>query len=502
MEINKNKALQFFGLLALTNLSAIFASPTVCHADAINPLINLFTPDTAVPASILTIFIILIEAILLRKWIKPVSFRISLWRSVIINFASSAAGSIVVLLFFRDKLFWGMSGLFVPMFILTLITETPLLKVLYRSDGLSWLRTAKISFGINLISYLFVFISQFGLIFAYFGYASVADKQTIKKWTDISLLNKESGYIYTTEYMSSDKYSRNIIKRYDVEAKKWEIIDPGTERGIDPLVWDMRNGILACIVETEDWKNRPLSIFNTSSYTQIIQMKGRFQDVRISPDLKKIAALEYVREAVAPKDKESYFMLGSACRLKIYDISSGKLLYEAPHWALTEGLSWDKDSKTVFYASLRNDKLFENNTDNLPPQSYSRGYAKQGQFPIDVFAFDLGTNSVKNIAEGSDPIIISSTNEITFLREKGMYKSELWRFDLKTGKSSLVLKEINGYHHAVSPSGKRFLIHVPHKQPLGDSNFLTVTDPSDISRRFILQPSSRYDFRWVPKTNE
>jgi hypothetical protein len=300
----------------------------------------------------------------------------------------------------------------------------------------------------------------------------------------------------------SGKYSRNVIKRYDVEARKWDIIDPGSERGIDPLVWDVRNNILVCIINTEDWENRPLSILNIPSYTRITQIKGNFQNVRISPDLKKVAALDYVREAAAPKDKESYFMLGSACRLRVYDIKSGKLLYEAPRWALEEGLSWDKDSTTVFFASLRDEHLFDNNGNNLPPHGYGRSYAKKGQFPIDLFSFNLANNSVKDIAEGRDPRIIASTDEITFLREKGMYKNELWRLDLKTGTSALVLEEMKGYHHAVSPSGKRFLIPVPHKQPLGDSNFLTVTDLADINRRFIIQPSSRYDFRWVPKTNE
>lgn len=481
---------------------AILASPGICHADAINPLINIFTPETAVSSSVLTVFIILIEAILLRKWIKSVSFSVNLWRSAIINFASSAAGSVVVLLFFRDKLFWGMSSLFIPMFILTIITETPLLKVLYRRESLNWLRSIKISFGINLVSYVLVFVFQFSLIFAYFGYAGYADKQTIKKWNDISLLDNEAGYIYTIDYDSTGKYSKNIIKMYDLETKRWTTIDPRGERGIDPIVWDMRNGVLACIIQTEDWENRPLSIFNPSSSTPIVQLNGKFSEIRIAPDLKKIAALEYIKEAVAPKDKQSYFMLGSACRLKIYAINSGKLLYEAPHWALTEGLCWDKDSKTVFFTSLRNEKLFENSSDNLPSHSYGRGYAKQGQFPIDIFAFDLGSNSVRAITEGRDPRIISTSNELTFLREKGMYENELWRVDLRTGKSSLVLGEVRGYHHEVSPSGAKYLIPVPHKQPLGDSSFLTVTNPIDVNRRFILQASTHYDFRWIPKTNE
>ena len=170
-KMKKYKALQFFIMVELTNLLVMFFFPDICRADAINPLINLFTPDTAIPALIITAVIIFIEALLLRWWIKPVSFRVSLWRSAIINFASSAAGSVVMLLFFKDELSWGRASLVVPMFVLTLITETPLLKVLYRAQGLSWFRSARISLGINLVSYLFIFISQIILILAYFYYS-------------------------------------------------------------------------------------------------------------------------------------------------------------------------------------------------------------------------------------------------------------------------------------------------------------------------------------------
>jgi hypothetical protein len=204
--------------------------PHESQADAINPIFNLFTPDTVVPASILTVLIILIEALLLWKWAKPISFRLSLWRATIINIISSAAGSIAAWLFFQEQMIWGMMGLYIPMFFLTLATETPALKYLFRQNGFDWKRTIKISFGLDLISYLFVFIAQFGLIFAYLGYADFADKQTIKKWNNLSLLEGETGYIYTVKYAPAENFTKYIFNRYDVENKKWEIVDPGFEK--------------------------------------------------------------------------------------------------------------------------------------------------------------------------------------------------------------------------------------------------------------------------------
>jgi hypothetical protein len=503
-----NKTLRPYSLFVLAIFLLIFIFPNICHADAISPIINVFTPDTAIPASILTVLIILIEALLLWKWIKPVSFRLSLWRSAIINVASSAAGSVVVLVFFRDKLEWGMSGLIILMFfILTLAIETPLLKILYRNlgDSLSWVRTAKISFGINLISYLFVLIFPFILLFAYSIYGSIADSMHIKKWTDISLLNNESGYIYTLDHNDSGKNMKYVLEQYDVEKRTWKRIEPasGWEKGIRSSAWDVRGNIIACIIEPEDWTSPQLSILNTASYTPIFKINGNFKEIRISPDMKKLAAIEHVREAIAPKDKESYFSIGSACKLRIYDINSGKLIYEAPRWALNEGLSWGKDSTTVFFTSFRDEHLFDNNRNNFPQtHSYGRGYAKEGQFPIDIFVFDLATNPTKTISKGMDPRIVSSTGDITFVRERGMYDREIWKFDFNTGKPSQLIGDVKSNYHAVSPSGRKFLIQIPHHHVFGEDSFLTVIDTDKASkRRFILRSSSHYDFRWVPKTN-
>jgi Tol biopolymer transport system component len=223
-------------------------------------------------------------------------------------------------------------------------------------------------------------------------------------------------------------------------------------------------------------------------------------EVRIAPDLKKVALLERVREAVAPRDKESHFRLGTVCRLSVYDVNTGCRLYEAPDLALNEGLCWTNDSKAVLFSSLRDKNLAVRTVDGLPPLSYGREDAKRGQFPIDLLLFDLATNSVKTITEGVNPNIVPSTGEITFLREKGGHGHELWRFDPKTGKTTLLVGNVRSYRHAVSPSGRRLLVQIPQKQPLQNGSFLTVIEVGGTSRKLVLQPSQSFglDFRWVP----
>jgi hypothetical protein len=73
------------------------------------------------------------------------------------------------------------------------------------------------------------------------------------------------------------------------------------------------------MIETEDWKNRSLSVFRLPTLNPTYKIEGNFTDVRVSPDKKKFAALVRVKEAVAPKDSKSHYMLGEACRLKVYN---------------------------------------------------------------------------------------------------------------------------------------------------------------------------------------
>ncbi len=472
--------------------------PFESRADAINPIFNLFTPDTVVPASILTTLIIFVEGLLLWKWVKPISLRLNLRRATITNIISSGAGSIAAWLFFQKQMIWGMMGLYVPMFFLTLATETPVLKYLYRQNDFDWKRSIKVSFGINLISYLFVFFAQFGLIITYLGYADFADKQTVKKWNDLSLLEGESGYIYTIKYVPTKDFTKYVFNRYDVNNKKWEIIDPGFAKGIDPAVWDVQANLIACIIETGDWENRSITVINATTFSKFTEIKGNFREVRISPDLSKLAVLEYVREINAPRDDESSFILGSGCKLKIYDIGSGSLLYEAPRLALDDGLAWTSNSNIIF-SSLRNLALLQDIEIETHGHTYGRSYAQEGQFPIDLFVYELGSNSVRSLTEGQYPQFVPSKNEISFFRVSGFYNRDLWQGNTDLTTPRLVLSDIRGNEVAISPSGMKYLILVPHKQPLGSSYFLTLVDPNNNKKRFIVEPNSHYGFRWINK---
>jgi hypothetical protein len=80
-----------------------------------------------------------------------------------------------------------------------------------------------------------------------------------------------------------------VFNRYDVENKRSRIIDPGFEKGVYPMVWDVKGDVIACIIETGDWKNRPISILDATTFSKLSEIEGTFLEVSISPDLSKIA---------------------------------------------------------------------------------------------------------------------------------------------------------------------------------------------------------------------
>jgi len=133
----------------------------VALADGVSPILNLFHRDTWFPATLITILIILVESSLLRLRIKEVRYLDTLWRCFILNLVSSVAGSVILVGLGRDSFFvWDGMSLLLPLFIITLVTEIPMLRLLCRKLPLSWERACALGLGINIASYAVVFVAE------------------------------------------------------------------------------------------------------------------------------------------------------------------------------------------------------------------------------------------------------------------------------------------------------------------------------------------------------
>jgi hypothetical protein len=187
-------------------LTLLLLAPTVALADGVSPVLNFFHKETWLPASVVTLVIILLESGLLRWRIKSLRFAGTLWRSAVLNVASSVTGSVLLVMFSRDSFFmWDTMSLVAPLFLITLMTEIPLLRVLFKTVHLSWKRAVFLGCGINISSYAAVFIIETGVLFGWLFYAGHLDKKELEQWNNPDLSGQASGLIYATESAGSRK---------------------------------------------------------------------------------------------------------------------------------------------------------------------------------------------------------------------------------------------------------------------------------------------------------
>jgi hypothetical protein len=459
----------------------------------------MFTPDTMVSSVIITIVIILIEAFLLHKWVKTVRFNVCLWRSFLANMSSSAAGSIVLYLYqMADPIRYQLLNTFsllLPMFILTLVVETPILAYLFRREVKGWFRIIRISFGINFISYLAFIVMEAVLIFGAFWYGGLEDRLNARKWSDKSVLKDQTGSIYALEFEGM----KSTVKEYSWITGNWDTLKE-IHLGVSNRSWDIQGNLLAgYLSKTGQWDEKlPLTLWNLDASKVTCQLKGNFTCVSISPDRKHLATCEYKHWAAVPKDDKTVYVLGDTCVLAINDTRTGVLEMRVPRMALSEGLAWSNDSKTLYFPSLQDETWFEKSPEDYHASStQGRAYTKKNKYPINIYAFDLSNRTVKPIAQGLYPCVVSMTGEIGFIRENALYDNQIWLRNLQTGQERLLFDHYPNSEFALSSDGHRLLLALPKYAAMGEQSFLAVVDADHTDKRDIINPSMLFDFKWT-----
>lgn len=484
-------------LFLFISLSWMFPAP--CCADAIAPLTNMFTPDTMVSSTIVMVVIILIEAFLLNKWVKEVRFKVCLWRSFLANMASSAAGSVVLNLYqMADPVRYQLLNTFsllLPMFLLTLLVETPILAYLFRREVKSWFRIIQVSFGINLFSYLAFIVIEAVMIFGTFWFGGLEDRLNAWEWSDKWVLNGQSGSIY----MFESEGMKSNIKEYNWKTGIWNILKE-IHLEVSNQSWDIQGNLLAgYISKTGKWDEKePLTLWDLDTSKMNCQLKGNFTCVSISPDRKYLAASEYKHWAAVRKDDKTVYVLGDTCVLAIYDTRTGVIEKKVPRMALSEGLAWSNDSKTLYFPSLQDETWFEKSPEDYKASStQGRSYTKKNKYPINIYSFDLSSSTVKPVAQGLYPWVVSMTGDLCFLRENALYDNQIWSKNLQTDQEKLLFDHYPNSEFALSPDGHRLLLALPKYAAMGEQSFLAVVDADHTDKRAIIDPVIFFGFKWT-----
>ena len=200
----------------------LFVCCGTASANGVVPLLTAFTrPETAPLTLGLTAGIILFEAWLLKRLFREGTYLRWLRVSAIINVASSLAGSFYLWMF-KDS--WqlmalGFSAIF-ELFIVTVVVEGALLCRIIAKDKFDTRTTVLRGVGLNLASYVGLFVLQIGFVLALVGWSSRSDKQRLETWQNKSVLEGVSGYIYAIG-RGTNAGGRGL-KRFEVATQRWE----------------------------------------------------------------------------------------------------------------------------------------------------------------------------------------------------------------------------------------------------------------------------------------
>lgn len=483
-------------------LALFFLTPTVVFANGVSPILNFFHKDTWLPATIVTLVIVLLESGLLRWCIKSLRFAHVLWRSVVFNVASSATGSVLLHAFSRDSFFiWDTMSLVLPLFLITLATEIPLLHALFKTVPLSWKRAAYLGCGINVASYVTVFVIQIGLFFGWLSYAGHLDKKEIEQWNNPAVLKQAYGQIYATESTGS----QHRLRVYMPTNSQWTTLT--NSPSLDPNKWDVEGSTCAFIKrEAGDRKERTLIVSRLPDFLTILELSPslfpdeRFdnwqgvRDVAVSPDEQRIAILFRQTDAVAPKDHSSYFDLGSKCKLIVIDISSGQETARADRWASDYGLCWFSDSQRVLFTSFDDESLYRTTKAQVHGNtSYGIGHANDARFRRGLYEFDAETGTVTRFADGYDPSLAVEAGTILVRDQSGCLL-----LDSSGNIQARVGVDGAGYRGAVvSPSGDMILVKIPRHAPFHAGGRLVIFPRATPDVRHLLDDGLSYKVDWT-----
>lgn len=479
----------------------MLVSPVTARADGFVPILNFFSPDTWFIALFATLVIVLLESGLLRWRIKGVTCKDTLKNALLINIASSIAGSVVLLTAFDDPM-WNLNIVYLVliMFVVTLVVEIPLLHRLHRDQALSWKRSIRLGLGINIGSYGLIFALPVGLISGTMFIGDHLDKQDLARWNHPELPGQVAGTLYSC----SREHENERLWFYDVEVKRWAEV-PNSPR-MAPRVWDIEVGLCAYLGQSSNWDDDNKFYITTLPDFAVLHefnpgaMVGRQYEtwqsitrVAISPDGTSVAVLFRVGEVLAPRNDGSHFDVGQKSLVLILDAASGEEIARTSRWGLNNDLCWMADARRILYYSLDDAGLFE------PTQvqgniSYGIGYAKDDAFKGGLYSFDIQTGETVRFADGYDPSLAAETGHLLVRNEAALYLLE----PDGTLVTRLEISRLGYADTVLSPRGDYILAGIRQHVIFAQNNVITLMPVNNTDTRHVIEKKGRFHaFEWA-----
>jgi len=467
MKIKENVAV-FLGLIFI---------PTICMANGLIPLVNFFTPGTLLPASMALIGIIFIEAWLLKMFMKEISFVTHLWKSVVVNVLSSAAGSLIIQTIAKGPLFYfNYFSYILPLFGITFVVETIALFILYKIK-INLLRSAWVSIRLNFLSYPAVVILSWPLFMALMFSSIAIEAVRVKLWSHSEIITNEKGYIYATE----DVYPKNYLKRYNVSTKSWEKFP---KIYVDPINYDISGNIFACIVSSNGIeRDSMISIFKIPEFVLLVKLPGQ-GSFKLSKDGKQIALLERLKGIEYPEGG-STVSDGSINSVSIHKTEGKDSIITISAIITDKGIDWSPDNKKLIFVTL-SDSIFIRNASNTRELVLSTSLEKSQQLVI----YDIFENKKTIIGNGSYPRWSNNGKQIYFIRNGYLYE-----YNISSNEQQKLFKMPENTSYYLSPTDENIVLMVRTKVPLSYTSQLTIINIKK-DKRYIMDSRAVYECGW------
>lgn len=472
-----------------------FVWPPLALADGLIPAINAYrnTPEFYFVFAV----VVLIEAVVIRLWVRQMPLASVLWRILVLNAASSLAGYVLM----RSRLqpdFWRVWQQAIPFFFLTLCVELPLLLILFRrAPGL--LRM-KIGVGTvaNVLSYAFLILAERPIEGVWLERLRAVDHGILDKWADTKMLTESSGLIYGTE---SGPGLPHRLRFFNPREQKWHSLTNCPP--IDPRYWDIEGDLAAFKhYQEKQYTYQDISVRRLPDFDLVseISVSNAFNsqsgwDLGISPDRTKLAALVPLHEIKAPLRGSSYRSFGMTCDLIVYEISTGRLIGASPRKAL-RGVCWLPDSRRVLFTSLRDESLHD-------VTMLDAGWQKKNPEAYSVFAdaptyvYDTENETVAFFGKMKAPHLASEAAQLAYVCEP----DSVVTLDPTTSRTNQVQIGRLGYWRemTISPDGRFAIVYLTLRNPMAYSGYPTIVDLKNPLRRYYLDGFT-YRLDWTTET--
>ena len=192
--------------------------PSMALANALIPAINTYrdSPDFYW----LFTAIVIIEGLSLRLMLRDMHFASVLWRTALLNLASSLAGYLIMRSPLQPSISYGWR-FFLPFFLITVAVEWPLTLGLFRG-GTSCKRVSITVIVMNILSYVFLLLAEPALTGQRVNELQATDRALLAEWNDASLLKEATGLIYGTESEGHNRVPPHRLRVLDPTVGDWQ----------------------------------------------------------------------------------------------------------------------------------------------------------------------------------------------------------------------------------------------------------------------------------------